>query len=38
VAIIKRAYEQPSTDDLELLLSTLPPHIRKPVDEFDDLQ
>ena len=38
MAIIKRAYEQPSTDDLELLLSTLPPHIRKPVDEFDDLQ
>src|SRR5919206_4584211 len=33
-----RSYEQPTTDDLELLLSTLPPHIRKPLDAADDLE
>jgi stage III sporulation protein SpoIIIAA len=37
VATTRRAYEHSSTDDLELLLSTLPPHIRAPLDEADDL-
>ena len=31
------SHEQPTTDDLELLLGTLPPHIRRPLDEADDL-
>ncbi len=31
------AYQQPTTDDLELLLNTLPPHIRQPLDRLEHL-
>jgi stage III sporulation protein SpoIIIAA len=30
------SYEHPTTDDLELLLATLPPHVRQPLDTLDD--
>ena len=30
------SYEHPTTDDLELLLGTLPPHVRQPLDRIDD--
>ncbi|MBI3973500.1 MAG: AAA family ATPase [Chloroflexi bacterium] len=32
------SYQQSTTDDLELLLATLPPHIRQPLDGIDDTE
>jgi len=37
VAIRPPADQQPTTDDLELLLNTLPPHIRQPLDRLEHL-